>query len=154
MYSAALRVCEGPLTLGNQVIPNGSHFGSSSWNIKSCTPGQTVQFWDVNFYRMFARLVDSHGNEKLIRERTKSAFSVFPILWEQDHKRNWCPNSFAPAIQKTKVMFCRVSTEPYPGYLPGFYPYPELLWVLCHLRTPIRTSVGSVAHSKPYPGLL
>ena len=26
-----------------------------------------------------------------------------------------------------KVMFCRVSTEPYPEYLPGFYPYPELL---------------------------
>ena len=57
-------------------------------------------------------------------------------------------------IQYTKVMFCRVSTEPYPGYLPGFYPYPELLWVLCHLRTPTRTSVGSVAHSKPYPGHL
>ena len=37
-----------------------------------------------------------------------------------------------------KVMFYRVRTEAYPGYLPGYYPYPTLVWVLLdiHTRTP------------------
>ena len=41
-------------------------------------------------------------------------------------------------IDFSKVAPCRVGTEAYPGYLPGYYPYPTLLWVLeeVHTRTP------------------
>ena len=50
-----------------------------------------------------------------------------------------------------KVRFCKVPTEPYPGYLPGntlhntsvspvrhLYPYPELLQALYDLHTRTR----------------
>ena len=58
---------------------------------------------------------DSYGNEKLIRKWTKSVFCFYGnengpdsysqirlSVSEQDCKRIWCPDSFAPAIQNCK----------------------------------------------------
>ena len=53
----------------------------------------------------------------------------------------------------SKVGFCRVRTEPYPGYLPGYYPTKNFC-KFCRTFIPVpRTSVSSVQLSYPYPNI-
>ena len=49
-----------------------------------------------------------------------------------------------------KVVFCRVRTEPYPGYLPrGYYP-TKIFCKLCRTFIPVSgTSRSSVGYSYP-----
>ena len=71
-----------------------------------------------------------------------------------------------PAAELSKVVFCRIRTELYPGYLPrvipynargiyrGYYPAKNFC-KFCRTFIPVpRTCVSSVRHSYPYPELL
>ena len=54
----------------------------------------------------------------------------------------------------SKVVFCRVGTEPYPGCLPRVLPYKNFCEI-CRTFIPVPgTSVSSARHSYPYPELL
>ena len=55
--------------------------------------------------------------------------------------------------ENRKLMFCKVSTEPYPGYFPGYYPCRNFC-MFCTTFIPVPgASVSYVRHPNPYPKL-